>query len=88
MRRSGKGEEWVQFSLEWKNLGGAFSKAEATAALKKLGIPFRLCGTPYVGHYGLQVPKRFDKKVEKLFFGRGGQRVYNVLYDEMGRKRN
>ena len=62
--------EMAQFSVEKANEGGRFSFKEAKELLESNGIkPVRRGYSPYVGHYGLEVPKEFEDQTSDLLFG-------------------
>jgi len=57
------------FSLLKKAEGG-YSFKDAAFWLKDVGIDdVRREESPYVGHYGLSVPKRWEARAERILFG-------------------
>lgn len=58
--------ETVSFSIESAREGGL--GLYAITLLHSVGIPARRdpAGTPYQGHVAIQVPKRFERKAERL----------------------
>lgn len=48
---------------------GGVSQRINMEKLKANGIPCRKCHSPYVGHYGIEVSKRHERKAEKLLYG-------------------
>ncbi len=60
--------ERVEFSLLKASEGG-ISRDAACAMLRDAGVVgVQYAHSPYVGHYGLSVPKRFGKRAARILF--------------------
>lgn len=60
-------ENVARFSLLKQTEGG-----RGLSVLKDLedaGIPARRCASPYVGHVGVEVPKRYCARADRIIFG-------------------
>lgn len=60
--------ERIEISLLKASEGG-MSRADACALLRAKGVVgVKYAHSPYVGHYGLSIPKRFGKRAARLLF--------------------
>jgi hypothetical protein len=65
-----KGIEYAPFTVERKDMGGYFSKKEVIEWLKENKIKYNLSQayTPYVGHWGILIEKKYEKRFSDFVF--------------------
>ena len=59
--------EWVQVWNELKVAEGGAGGAYCVERMKDLGIPARTCHSVFVGHIGIEVPAKFEKRATRYF---------------------
>jgi hypothetical protein len=60
----------VKFSV-YKSAHGGIGRELAMESLKRAGIPCREAYSPYLAQEGIEVPKEFEEKAEKILYPKG-----------------
>jgi hypothetical protein len=61
---------YATFSV-YKAAEGGRSFRDAKEELEAVGVTdIKQVGSPYIGQYGIQVPKRFEKRTSRVLYGR------------------
>lgn len=63
-KRTKRLKKTVRFSI-YKAAEGGLGRYALTM-LHEAGIPARQCHSPYMGHIGIEVPAKFERKAAKL----------------------